>query len=101
MKDEEIEEAGWDKVNLKLKLSHDKEDTALTGNVEIRDNRELFRKKENTGQTCRVCGSPDVHTMAYNVPTMGCVEYLREALKEAEAELTNLYWEKYPDTMGK
>lgn len=38
------------------------------------------RRGSNPGviaEACRVCGAPEIHTRAYNQPTMDCIQYLR------------------------
>ncbi len=44
-----------------------------------------FKEKEPT-EVCRVCGSKEVHSKIYNQPTMKCIEYYRELLKEKESK---------------
>lgn len=39
------------------------------------------RGVEEPKEVCRVCGSPTAHSKDYGKPTMGCIEYLREIIK--------------------
>jgi hypothetical protein len=84
---------------LELKTDHKPEDRALAGgcviNMDVRDNREQFRKnreeKQANAQTCRVCGSKDVHSVMYNSPTMGCIEHLRECMAKMKTQLEDFH----------
>jgi hypothetical protein len=95
---------------LKLNVDHRPEDTALSGGcvIDIKDNREEFRKRREVGETCRVCGSKEVHSTQYNRPTMDCVEFLRqcmsdmrETIEELMAKNSAMDWELNPENMGK
>ena len=43
--------------------------------------------------TCRVCGCETEHTSEYNKPTMLCIGYLREQIKERDEKLESMYSE--------
>jgi len=45
-------------------------------------------KDEEPLEVCRVCGSREVHTREYNIPTMKCIEHYRELLKKTTEALS-------------
>lgn len=48
--------------------------------------------KDYSGEVCRVCGSRDVHSRDYDKPTMDCINYLKDEIKQradTEQSLTN------------
>lgn len=56
--------------------------------MEIKDNTGLLKKHqeetEKNVEVCRICGSKEIHSFAYDIPTMRCVNYLKSRLKAVE-----------------
>lgn len=55
----------------------------------ITDRRGMSKGQEHPNEVCRVCGSKEVHSKQYGKPTMDCITFLQNKIRELEGPVIN------------